>query len=369
MKLSHIHFAVLAAALASLGIDCKSQTAGTGAPASGGSGGSGAGNGSSGGTGGTQDPGPIGGGGSIPPEDFFTTGEFEKLEDVSAYFVGHSLMSDIPDIVTHITNEMRPGSMSFREQDVAGAPLRWHWEETGPGGADPIETGDFTHQIHEALASGLYSHLVVTDSVPRGGTEMEDESVRYFGEIVAAARQARADVRIFYYETWHHITSGLPGHDPYNEDTASPTRNLLWRERIDADAAMWERIVDRVNQERPPGPTGHRVQLIPAGRVLASAIDAMGDRTIEGFDNIHDVFQDEIHTNHYGKFIVAAIQAATLSRRDPRDFDVDIVTRWGGQFWGEPTWDGFVYERPSDAVAAAFLQLVYERLPVHYRDR
>ncbi|MDH3201718.1 MAG: hypothetical protein OEM15_12565 [Myxococcales bacterium] len=323
-----------------------------------------------GGSGGAPGHGGVGGdpvqggaGGNGSPDDFFVRGNYESLETISAYYVGHSLLADIPDIVTHISNQMRSTSFSFRQQNVPGAPLRWHWEQTGPGGAGTVQSGGFTHQIHEAVASGDYSHMIVTDSVPRGGTAAEDETAEYLGKIVAAARQARPDVRLFYYETWPHITSGLPGHDPYNEDTVSPTRHLLWRERIDADAAMWERIVDRVNQENPPGPNGHNVQLIPAGRVLARVVDAVEAGQIQGFDELGDLFLDEIHANRYGQFIVATTHAAIHTRRDPRDFDIDVITRYGSSYWNEE------YARPSDAVASAFLQVVYESVPVYYRDR
>lgn len=315
------------------------------------------------------DPPPAGPVRNVSPEVFFASGSPQGLETISAYYVGHSLLSDIPDFVAHMSNRMRSGSFSFREQNVPGAPLRWHWEESGPDGDGPVQNEKFVHQIHEALASGRYTHIIVTDGVPRGASGEENETVLYLGKIVAAARQARPDVRIFYYETWHHTTSGLPGHDPHNEDTVSPTRHLLWRQRIDADAAMWERIVDRVNQENPPGPTGHKVQLIPAGRVLARVVDAVEAGQIQGFDELNDLFIDEIHTNHYGKLIVAATHVAIHTRRDPRDLDIDIISRWGARYWGEPTWDGHVYPRPSDAVASAFLQVIYESVPAYYRDR
>ena len=346
---------VLVAALASLGVECRQRVPPPDLVF--GSGGAG-GIPSTGGTGGTVDP-----------DSFFTRGEFESIEPKSVYFVGHSLLTLIPDFVAHMTNSMRADSFTFREQNVPGAPLRWHWEESGPGDGSPVGEWDFNHQIHDALASGLYTHVVVTDSVPRGGTEMEDETVQYLGEIVAAARAARPDVRVFYYETWPHITSGLPGHDPYGHDTMSPTRNLEWLERIHADAPMWERIVDRVNQAMPPGAAGHNVQLIPAGRVLASLVAAVEAGLVPGFDEVEDLFLDEIHTNHYAKLVVAATHVAIYSRRDPRDFDIGILDRWGNPYWNVEDWEGNIFQRPSDAAAAEFLRVVYEATPQYYQDR
>ena len=118
-----------------------------------------------------------------------------------------------------------------------------------------------------------------------------------------------------------------------------------------------------MNQENPPGPNGHNVQLIPAGRVLARVVDAVEAGQIQGFDELGDLFLDEIHANRYGQFIVATTHAAIHTRRDPRDFDIDVITRYGSSYWNEE------YARPSDAVASAFLQVVYESVPVHYRDR
>lgn len=95
---------------------------------------------------------------------------------IHAFYLGHSLNSDKPDQVQAILAAQNMGNFTFREQFIPGSPLRWHWNEAAPGGSQPyIENGTygfdptFNQNLYHALDGGLISHLIVTDSVPRGG--------------------------------------------------------------------------------------------------------------------------------------------------------------------------------------------------------
>ncbi|MFV0416527.1 MAG: hypothetical protein ACK5NG_09200, partial [Chthoniobacterales bacterium] len=243
-------------------------------------------------------------------------------------------------------------NFSFRYQDIPGAPLRWQWGEKDRNSEFEPHYGG---QYHTHLPSGEFNVMVLTDSVPRGGEELEKETVDYMGRFVDLARKYNPDISIYYYETWHHLTSGTPQRSEY--DTTSPTRELSWRKRLDADKAMWQRIVDEVNRKHPGK---YPVKIIPSGQVLAAVFDAIDAGKIPGWNNIRDIFGDDIHVNNYGKYIVALSHYAVLTGHSPIGLPSDIKDVWGGDYWDREFWDGKVYPRMKPETVKAVQKIVAE---------
>ncbi len=274
--------------------------------------------------------------------------------DIRAFFIGHSLMSDIPGMTRALAESDGRTRFNFRHQDIPGAPLRWQWDAQSR--RDEFEP-QFGGRYHRHLPGGDYNVVVLTDSVPRGGPELEAETVDYLGRFVDFARRQRPEVRVYYYETWHQLTTGTPANDP--NDARSPHRKLLWRARIDADAAMWERIVRRVNAAHP-GATP--VRIIPAGRVLGAVCDAIEAGKIPGWTKKEDLFADAIHTNLYGKYVVALVHTAVLTGRSPLTMPVDMKDVWGGPVWDRRHWDGRTYPKPRPETVKALREVVARAL-------
>lgn len=282
-------------------------------------------------------------------------------DEIRAFYIGHSLTSDIPGMTRALVQSDGHTKFSFRHQDIPGAPLRWQWEEKD-------RKSDFEPQYggryHLHLPKGNFNVLVVTDSVPRGGPELEAETIDYLGRFVDFARQHQPDIRIYYYETWHHTTSGTPQNSEY--DTASPRRTLKWRPRLDADKAMWEAIVREVNKKHPGK---HPVKIIPAGQVLAAVYDAIAAGKIPGWKEIGDLFSDEIHLNHYGKYIVALTHYAVLTGRSPVGLPSEgLKDIWGGDYWDRKTWDGHIYPKPKPETVKAVQEIVARVIPAARQD-
>lgn len=278
-----------------------------------------------------------------------------NTEVVRAFYIGHSLTSDIPGMTRALANSDGRIRFSFRHQDIPGAPLRWQWEEKERKSEFEPQFGG---RYHLHLPQGDFNVVVLTDSVPRGGPELEAETIDYLGRFVDFARQHQPDVRIFYYETWPHLTSGTPRRSEY--DTASPSRHLQWRPRLDADKVMWERIVREVNRKHP----GSRpVRIIPSGQVLASIYDAINAGKIPGWTKIDSLFSDEIHLNNYGKYIVALSHYTAITGRSPIGLGMDIKDVWGGDYWDRKWWDGNTYPRPKPETVRAVQEIVARMIP------
>lgn len=254
---------------------------------------------------------------------------------MNVFFIGHSLMSDVPSMTRALVQAHARQTFNFRHQDIPGAPLHWHW-----AAKDRNESFEPTYggRYHIHLPSGQYDTVVLTEGMPRGGKELEAETIEYLGRFAGYIRQHRPDARIFLYVTWPHLTSGTPNASPY--DANMPTRQLKWRERIEADQPMWDRIVATVNQKNPGT---HPVRIIPGGQVLATLSDEIKAGRIPEWSSIDQLFRDEIHVNHYGKYVMALSFFAALTGKSPVGAPADIKDVWGGPIWNRKVWDGNVY--------------------------
>lgn len=259
---------------------------------------------------------------------------------MNTFFIGHSLMSDLPGMTRSLVERHAGQRFSFRHQDIPGAPLRWQWEA-----GDRKETYERTYggryDVH--LPSGDFDSVVLTEGVPRGGAALEAETVEYLGRFVGAIRQHRPDSRIFLFVTWPHLTSGTP--QASTEDANMPTRHLKWRERIDADQPMWQRMVETVNRSHPGQ---HPVRIIPGGLVLAALHDDIEAGRIPEWQSVRQLFSDDIHTNHYGKYVMALTLATALTGKSPVGAPAHIRDAWGQPIWNRRIWDGKIYPPMQD---------------------
>lgn len=272
-------------------------------------------------------------------------------EGAKVFYIGHSLMSDIPDMVQALAKSAGI-RFDFKEQFIPGAPLRWQWKEGRSHRGEP----QFQDNYDKALPDGNYDALVVTDGVPRGGAELEAETVDYLARFQAYATTQNPRCQVYYYETWHHITSGTPQNSEY--DTASPRRTLRWRERLSADRAMWDGIVSEANK-RNAG-KGRPILMIPAGRALAMLDDAVKRGEVPGIVKTRDYFDDEIHLNPYGKYFVACVHFAVLFNRSPVGLTGDAKGRWGESYWDTRNWQGKSWARPDPAAITAMQRIAWE---------
>jgi hypothetical protein len=276
----------------------------------------------------------------------------------NVFFIGHSLMSDLPGMTKSLVESRRPQRMGLRHQDIPGAHLRWQWE--APGRDETFErTYGGRYDLH--LTSGDFDTLVLTEGVPRGGDAEEAQTIEYLGRFLDFARRHRPDIRVYYYETWAHLTSGTPQSSP--DDVHSPNRHLTWRPRIDEDAKMWARIVKTVN-ERHPG--AHPVRIIPGGPVLAAVSDSIQSGELTEWKSIDQLFSGDIHLNQYGKYIMALTLYAAITGQATSGLPSDIRDLWGRRLWNQKTWYDRIY-RPMRKETVEQVQAIVDRVTVDRR--
>lgn len=257
-----------------------------------------------------------------------------QATSVNAVYIGHSLISDIPDMVMAISET----KFKFKEQFIPGAPLRWQWEEPTrkPG------QGDNFRGVYDKLITPSTNVLVMVDSVPRGEPASMEESADYAGRFLKFARSKNPNIRVFYYEPWHHITSGTPQRSEY--DKASPSRELKWRPRLDADRPKWQKVVADVNRAHP-GKVPMR--LIPVGSALGSLDDSIKAGKVPGITSMKQLFDDDIHLNPLGKYFVACIHYRAIFGEPVVGKPYDIAGRWGSPYWDKADWAGKTWKKPA----------------------
>ncbi|MBX3256553.1 MAG: right-handed parallel beta-helix repeat-containing protein [Chitinophagaceae bacterium] len=277
---------------------------------------------------------------------FFTlpvTAQQGPANDIRAFYIGHSLSDGIPEMIRGLTQKERTVTFEYRYQKINGSPLRHQWNQwlntTHKDYLDHVDKEmlkvfdpvvnnpelniySFFDKTY-GLPTGQYTHLVLTESVPRyyaeGWGNIED-TYRYTDSFYRYAQQYNPDVKPYLYEVWHCINSGTPTGCPYDKDSKP------FRQRLAADLPMWEEVVTRFNAKNPR----QKMTLIPVGQAIGNLYDAIERKEVPGIHSIKELFTDDIHINDTLRYLSACVHYATLFERSPVGLTHE-VNRLGGE--------------------------------------
>lgn len=225
-------------------------------------------------------------------------------DPLSVFHLGHSLVNrDMPAMLA----QLAPPGHRYDSQLGWGTTLQAHWGDAEILGFEAENAHPRFRPAHEAVESGDYDAIVLTEMVEIRASIRYYDSPAYLARWARKALAARPDVRLYLYETWHQL------------DDAEG-----WLERLDLDhERYWLRRVLGPALARLPNDT--QMHLIPAGQVLAAfvrKVEAQGglgnvrDRT-DLFARAEDGTLDQIHLNDMGNYLVALVHYAALYHRDP----------------------------------------------------
>lgn len=228
---------------------------------------------------------------------------------MTVYHLGHSLVGqDMPAMLEQLAGPMH----RHHSQLGWGTTLRAHWDATegrtlGITGFEALNLHPHFRPAHDAIGSGQYDAVVMTEMVEIRDAIQYYDSPYYLYRWAQTARRANPQIRLYLYETWH------PLDDPEG-----------WLNRIDRDLHRYweERILDRAQQRSLPGGP---IYLVPGGQVLARfvrEIDARGGvgnvlRREDLFARMPDGSVDPIHLNDIGMYLIALTHYAVLYLRSP----------------------------------------------------
>jgi len=250
------------------------------------------------------------------------------------YHLGHSLVGrDMPAMLAQLAG----AGHHYDSQLGWGTSLKEHWEPDLPiNGFDAENAHPRFRPATEAITSGAYDAVVLTEMVELRDAIKYHDSARYLGQWAKLAHAANPKARLYLYETWHHIN------DPAG-----------WKTRIDDDLdALWrERVLYPALAQG-----GAPIHLIPAGQVMAAFARAAEKRGgVEGITAVDDLFgmtvdgsRDTIHVNDLGAYLVALTHYAVLYHRDPSGLPHQLTRA-----------DGSNADAPSAEAAALMQQVVW----------
>ncbi len=217
---------------------------------------------------------------------------------LSVLHLGHSLVGyDMPEMLVQLAG----AGHSYNSQMGWGSFLKDHWDPTAP--RNGFETTNIHPQFrdgHEALESGDYDVVVLTEAVEIRDSIRYMESPKMLHNLAAKARAHNPAVRVYFYETWHQLD------DPEG-----------WLDRLDADLERYwedEILLRALNYQDDPQP----IYMVPGGQVMARfvrAVEAAGG--VGPITTRQDLFEDQIHFNDYGAYLMALTHYAVLYQRSP----------------------------------------------------
>ncbi len=267
----------------------------------------------------------------------YTTPLAPPEKPLRVFHIGHSLVSrDMPAMLEQLAG----AGHDHRSQLGWGTPLKAHWEPDVPINGFEMENAHPRYQdATTAVKSGKFDVLVLTESVEIKDAIKYHDSPKYLRQWTALARQSRPDVRVYLYETWHHV-----------DDPAG------WLERIDRDLPKyWEG--ELLGKALARQDTGGPIHVIPAGQVLARFVRKLDEAGgLPGLKSRAELFsfndkgeRDNIHLNDVGHYLVALTHYAVLYHRSP----VGLPHRLKKA-------DGRPAEAPSEEVARLMQEVVWE---------
>lgn len=228
----------------------------------------------------------------------------QPAKPMRVFHLGHSLVGrDMPSMLQQLAG---PGHL-HESQLGWGTSLKAHWGDAPIEGFETENSHPRFRDAKDALESGEYDTLVMTEMVEIRDAIKYYDSWKYLSRWAIRAWKANSATRVYLYETWH------PSDDPEG-----------WLARIDADLSRyWENEILR-RALAAPG-MEHPIYVIPAGQVLARFVRTMEAKGgVDGIKGKEDLFarnengdHDTIHLNDIGAYLVALTHYAVLYHRSP----------------------------------------------------
>ncbi|MES2541331.1 MAG: hypothetical protein V4583_12215, partial [Pseudomonadota bacterium] len=205
---------------------------------------------------------------------------------------GHSLTDAIPaplEALVKAAGGAETRGMLIDKSTIPGSPAEMRWE------TDPIEPVDARRDIAK------YDVLVLTERVAVRATLQwhgSDKICLTWYEHALKNGRGGKGAEMILYASWIGLDSGKPSKWDTSEDQMIP-----FRERLDVEMSAWQIIADHVNTNRPAGSPPMR--MIPGPLIMAAVWDAIAAGTAPGLTNMQDLFEDDIHVNAKGAYLIS----------------------------------------------------------------
>ena len=219
---------------------------------------------------------------------------------------GHSLTDPIPHplgIMVKAAGGQQTRGMAIDLSTIPGSPAEHRWQN------------DLNLPVDARRDIAKYDLLVLTERVAVRSTlqwhNADRMALTWFEHAWKKGRGGKGAETI-YYASWIGLDSGRPSEWDSSEDQKIP-----FRKRLDVEMTAWQSIADFVNANRPQG--SPRMRMIPGPKIMAAVYDAIQAGTAPGLSRMQELFEDDIHVNAKGAFLIGLAHYAVIYGRDPRE--------------------------------------------------
>lgn len=231
----------------------------------------------------------------------------ERPFNLRVVMSGHSLTDPLPQplsIMVQAAGGAGSRGMLIDSSTIPGSTAKLRWQP------------DMMLPVDAKRDIANYDMLVLTERVPvRSALQWEDArdiALKWFDYAWTKGNSGNGAETV-YYASWIGIKSGPGNTDEYD---LPDERQIPFRDRLDLEMGTWQDIADHVNRNRPAGSPPMRV--VPGPKLMAAVFDAIKAGTAPGLSAMQDLFEDEIHPNAKGAFLIALAHFAVIYGRDPR---------------------------------------------------
>lgn len=220
---------------------------------------------------------------------------------------GHSLTDPITTPLSAMIRAVggAPAEGRIANSSIPGSPAEDRWNTTL----------DLPVNARRDIAN--YDMLVLTERVPVRSTlkwhHSHDIALAWFDHAWKNGNGGKGAETV-WYASWISWQSGPGNNDKYD----LPDEQLIpFRERLDLEMGDWQDIANFVNRKRMKGSPPMRV--IPGPKVMAAVYDAIKAGTAPGLTRIEQLFEDNIHPNGAGGYLIALAHYGVMYLRDPHE--------------------------------------------------
>lgn len=235
----------------------------------------------------------------------------EKPLNLRVVMSGHSLTDPIPTPLIEMVQAVSGApseEIKIDNSSIPGSPAEHRW----------IQELNLPIDARRDIAN--YDMLVLTERVPVRSTlqyhHSHDIALTWFTHAWKNGNGGKGAETV-WYASWISWMSGPGNDDKYD----LPDEQLIpFRERLDLEMGDWQDIADYVNRKRPDG--SPRMRVIPGPKVMAAVYDAIMAGTAPGLTAMKELFEDNIHPNRKGAYLIALAHYAVMYLRDPHEIPI-----------------------------------------------
>lgn len=231
-------------------------------------------------------------------------------QDEKSFFLGHSLINfHTPNMVKRLS-EHAGKEFNYNANIGVGASLSWHYTEPYTGEGDTWI---------DLLPSGGFDQFILTEAIPLQSQIEWGGTLEYMDSLYMYAQFYNPNIKMYIWETWHCIFSGLPsGCESWEWDNEL---NIPFETRLVQDLPLWESMMQSINIKYG----ANTAFLIPGGQALLALNDSIQSGNVPGINSLSDLFVDNIHCSYRGTYFMACVMYSVLQQSSPEGLPANLA--------------------------------------------